>query len=43
MGIYLDPGNESFRSAISSEIYMDKTGLLEILNDRLGKEKRFLR
>lgn len=41
MGIYLDPGNESFRSAISSDIYVDKTGLLEILNDRLGKEKRF--
>ena len=29
MGIYLNPGNEGFQNAIHSEIYVDKTGLLE--------------
>ena len=32
MGIYLNPGNEGFRTAIRSEIYVDKTGL--IIKDR---------
>ncbi|WP_026525949.1 AAA family ATPase [Butyrivibrio sp. MB2005] len=39
MGIYLDPGNESFKKAVNSDIYIDKTGLIEILNSSLGKEK----
>ena len=38
MGIYLNPGNESFRQTVRSPIYVDKTGLLEILNTRLGTE-----
>ena len=32
MGIYLNPGNEKFFRAVHSEIYVDKTGLLEYTN-----------
>ena len=32
MGIYFNPNNESFTKDINSEIYIDKTGLLEYLN-----------
>lgn len=41
MGMYLDPGSESFVKAITSDIYIDKTGLLDILNSNIGKEKCF--
>ena len=36
MGIYFNPGNGSFAKDTRSEIYVDKTGLLEILNVRVG-------
>lgn len=32
MGIYLNPGNEKFRQAVNSEIYVDKTGLIQYAN-----------
>lgn len=32
MGIYLNPGNQAFRDEIHSEIYVDKTGLIEYTN-----------
>lgn len=32
MGVYLNPGNEAFRRACNSEIYVDKTGLLVLTN-----------
>ena len=41
MGTYVNPSNESFSSAVSSDIYIDKTGLLKILNHHLGKETRY--
>ena len=40
MGIYFNPGNESFKIAINSRIYVDKTGLLELLNSRINSEER---
>ena len=36
MGIYFNPNNESFTCDKNSKIYIDKTGLLEYLNDLLG-------
>ncbi len=36
MGTYLNPGNESFTKDSRSRIYIDKTGLLEILNQLIG-------
>ena len=32
MGIYFNPGNESFTKDKNSELYLDKTGLIEYLN-----------
>ena len=32
MGIYLDPGNNKFRRAVNSDIYVDKTGLIKYTN-----------
>ena len=39
MGIYFNPGNESFKKALRGEFYIDKTGLLEQLNSLLFSEK----
>lgn len=41
MGIYVNPDNASFRRAVESEIYVDKTGLIEELNKVLGTEQSF--
>ncbi|MCM1048326.1 MAG: ATP-binding protein [Clostridiales bacterium] len=40
MGIYVNRGNSSFTSAKKSQIYVDKTGLLEYTNSVLGTEQR---
>ena len=40
MGVYFNPGNESFTQARNSMIYVDKTGLLEQLNKRLSTENK---
>ncbi len=32
MGVYLNAGNEQFREAIRSKIYVDKTGLIAWTN-----------
>lgn len=42
MGIYLNPGNKGFMSALCSKIYVDKTGLLEYTNSVLDTEQRCL-
>ena len=36
MGRYFNPGNESFAKDRNYKIYMDKTGLLEYLNEVVG-------
>ena len=36
MGTYFNPNNESFTCDKKSEIYIDKTGLLEFLNKKIG-------
>lgn len=42
MGIYLNPGNESFRMALNSEIYVDKTGMIRYLNTLVGTKQRYV-
>lgn len=42
MGIYLNPGNEGFQSALRSQIYVDKTKMLEYTNSVLDSEQRYL-
>lgn len=38
MGTYFNPDNGSFRQAVRSEIYVDKTGLLKYTNKFLNTE-----
>lgn len=40
MATYFNPGNESFRQAVNSRIYIDKTGLLKYLNEIIGSEEK---
>lgn len=42
MGIYLNPGNDGFKRAVRSEIYVDKTGLITYVNNVLNTEKEFI-
>ncbi len=39
MGIYLNPGNEQFAASVHSELYVDKTELIEYTNSRIGKDR----
>ena len=42
MGVYFNPNNGSFTCDKNSKIYVDKTGLLEYLNDVLGTNGKCL-
>ena len=42
MGIYLNPGNEGFREAVRSRIYVDKTGLIACMNELLGTLEKYI-
>lgn len=42
MGIFLNPGNEGFQSALKSQIYIDKTKMLEYTNAVLDSEQRYI-
>ena len=39
MGIYLNPGNEAFRQAVTDDIYVDKTGMIDLMNQKLNKSR----
>ena len=40
MGVYFNPSNESFKRARNSQIFVDKTGLIEYLNKRISTEEK---
>ena len=40
MGVYFNPSNESFTQARNSQIFVDKTGLIEHLNKRISTEEK---
>lgn len=42
MGTYLNPGNSSFSGIINSE-YVDKTGLIRLINSTIGTVKKLTR
>ena len=42
MGSYLNPGATSFRNSLRSEIYIDKSGLIEKTNKRIHTEQRYI-
>lgn len=42
IGSYLNPGNKRFRESLNSEIYVDKTELIEKTNAVLDTRQKFL-
>lgn len=42
MGIYINPDNIDFQRAINSQIYVDKSGLIELTNAKLFTEQQFI-
>ena len=42
MGVYLNPGGALFRMARKSQIYIDKSNLIDLLNRRVETENRFV-
>lgn len=40
MGIYFNPSNSSYKQAKNSQIFIDKTGLISFLNQRLSTESK---
>ncbi len=42
MGIYLNPGNDLFRQAVNSKIYVDKSMLIELTNNVFDTSDRHL-
>lgn len=42
MGRFLNPGNGGFQMAVNSEIYVDKTGLIEHINRVLSTTRAFI-
>ncbi|MDO4555946.1 MAG: AAA family ATPase [Lachnospiraceae bacterium] len=42
MGIYLNPGNDTFAEALASEIYVDKSGLISYANSVAGTKQKYI-
>ena len=42
MGIYLNPGNDNFKAAMSRSIYVDKTMMISVLNDFMKADDKYL-
>ena len=42
MGRFLNPDNSAFKVALNSEIYVDKTGLLEYTNRVMGTKQGYI-
>ncbi|MBQ1413737.1 MAG: AAA family ATPase [Clostridia bacterium] len=42
MGIYLNPNNDRFRQALNSAIYVDKSGLISVTNQRISTEQKYI-
>ena len=42
MGIYLNPGNENFKSMVSGDIYVDKTMMLEVTDRFIDKGNKYV-
>ncbi len=42
MGIFVNPGNASFAEALNSKIYVDKSGLISVINHRLKTKQKYI-
>lgn len=42
MGIYLNPGNENFKEILRGDIYVDKTGMISVINRFIDKGNKYI-
>ena len=42
MGTYLNPGSKGFQESLNSDIYVDKTGLIEKTNAKINTLQKYL-
>ena len=42
MGIYLNPGNDNFKETLNTDIYVDKTEMLDVLNKMLNTSDKYI-
>lgn len=42
MGIYLNPGSKAFEESLNSQIYVDKSGLINITNSLINTRQKYL-
>lgn len=42
MNIYVNPGNTAFQKALNSDIYIDKSGLITVVNNRINKTNCYM-
>ena len=42
MGSYLNPGSKGFQESLNSDIYVDKTGLIEKTNAKINTLQKYL-
>ena len=42
MGTYLNPGNTAFKEALNSEIYLDKSILIDVVSSKIGTMKKYI-
>lgn len=41
MGLFLNRGNQEFKGVLNSEIYIDKSGMIDVFNSLIGTEQRY--
>ncbi|MBQ9632170.1 MAG: AAA family ATPase, partial [Lachnospiraceae bacterium] len=42
MGVYLNPGNENFRRTLASGKYVDKTGMISVMNEFIDRGNNYV-
>ena len=42
MGIYVNPGNEAFKEAVNSVIYVDKSQLISRINSIINTKEKYI-
>ena len=42
MGIFVNPGNVSFTETLNSKIYVDKSGLISVINQRIKTQQKYI-
>ena len=42
MGIYLNPGNENYNETLCSNIYVDKTMMIEVINQFISQGNKYI-